>query len=224
MSDARQDDLELFVDLPESGETQQGETPAGEPDAFRNRSVSGEQQYNNSFIEDYRAAGAYLRKCRENLGITPEMVDAETRIQARLLHALENGDLDELPQPVYPVYVVACLKKLGKMYQIDDETLIEITEGLKKQIQCQAPDDISKSCFGHEVNEESLRREKRLIAMLLTAGGVLLLLLAAGIIFLIAMLLREPDPVVNTPFDENVLLEIQKPVKLKVTPLPVVEN
>ena len=74
------------------------------------------------------------------------------------------------------------------------------------------------------MNEESLRREKRLIAMLLTAGGVLLLLLAAGIIFLIAMLLREPDPVVNTPFDENVLLEIQKPVKLKVTPLPVVEN
>ena len=58
MSDAKQDDLELFVDIPESGETLVGKTPAEENAPLRNRSVSGEQQYDSSFTEDYRAAGA----------------------------------------------------------------------------------------------------------------------------------------------------------------------
>ena len=220
MSEAKQDELGLFADTPdaeevlvedsdESGDGQKPKSPAG-----------GIQ-----FSEDCMSAGTFLRNKRLELGLTLEAVERETRMKPAHIQALEDGDLDELPQPVHPVYIVANVRKLGVLYGLDDETLARITAGLKEQILCKAPDDLSKSCYGHEVNEESVRQQKRLLVALLVIAGVLLITISFGVVFLVRFFLNPPEEKVLTPpFDQNMLLEIQPRAKLKVTPLPSVEN
>lgn len=45
--------------------------------------------------------GDYLRQIREDSQLTLEQVASKTLIQARLLNAIENGNLQPLPEPVY---------------------------------------------------------------------------------------------------------------------------
>lgn len=45
--------------------------------------------------------GARLRECRTEQSIPLEEVAAQTRIQARLLNAIEEGKIEQLPEPVY---------------------------------------------------------------------------------------------------------------------------
>jgi cytoskeletal protein RodZ len=45
--------------------------------------------------------GAHLRQVRQQHGLTLEQVAAQILIQPSLLHALEEGDLNALPEPVY---------------------------------------------------------------------------------------------------------------------------
>lgn len=45
--------------------------------------------------------GSRLRQIREEKAISLEHVSAKTMIQARLLNAIEEGRLDELPEPIY---------------------------------------------------------------------------------------------------------------------------
>ena len=45
--------------------------------------------------------GAYLRQVREDYGLSLDEVAARTMIQARLLRAIEEGNLEKLPEPVY---------------------------------------------------------------------------------------------------------------------------
>lgn len=52
-------------------------------------------------IEKLKELGSILRQFRTEQSIPLEEVAAQTRIQARLLNAIEEGRLDELPEPVY---------------------------------------------------------------------------------------------------------------------------
>lgn len=57
-------------------------------------------------IEQDRASklaelGSRLRQIRQEKAISLEQVSAQTMIQSRLLHAIEEGKLDQLPEPVY---------------------------------------------------------------------------------------------------------------------------
>ncbi|MBW4647951.1 MAG: DUF4115 domain-containing protein [Kastovskya adunca ATA6-11-RM4] len=52
-------------------------------------------------IEQLQELGAYLHQFRTEQCISLEEVAARTRIQARLLNAIEQGQLEELPEPVY---------------------------------------------------------------------------------------------------------------------------
>lgn len=222
MPENKQDDLELFTDPADADEVLV-ETDPAEAGAELNVFPDPEELRSNlDFSRDYTTAGEYLRKKREALGLTIDTVRQETKMSADHITAIENGDLDNIPQPAHPVYIVACVKKLGMLYKVDEETLNEITSGLKEQIFCQAPDDVSKSCRGHEVNEESLRRQKKLVLVLgLLAGGVVLLVLC-GVILLVMTLVR--PPAVTTPFDKKALLEIQPRPELTVTPMPMVKD
>ena len=175
--------------------------------------------------EDCGSAGAVLRARRLELKLSFEDVERETKMKQSHIRALEEGNLDEFPQPVHPVYIVANVRKLGELYGLDDETLAQITAGLKEQILCKVPDDLSKSCYGHEVNEASLRQQKRLLIALFAIAGIVLFLITFGIVYLVRFFLNSPDEKVLTqPFEQNMLLEIQPKAKLKVTPLPSVEN
>lgn len=52
-------------------------------------------------VEKLKELGARLRQFRIEQGISLEEIAAYTRIPARLLNAIEEGRLDELPEPVY---------------------------------------------------------------------------------------------------------------------------
>lgn len=52
-------------------------------------------------VERLMQIGAYLRHIREEQGFSQEEVAARTLIQARLLKAIEEGKLHQLPEPVY---------------------------------------------------------------------------------------------------------------------------
>lgn len=52
-------------------------------------------------VEKLEELGSRLRQFRTEQSIPLEEVAAQTRIQARLLNAIEEGKLDELPEPVY---------------------------------------------------------------------------------------------------------------------------
>ena len=52
-------------------------------------------------VEKLKELGSCLRQFRTEQSIPLEEVAAQTRIQARLLNAIEEGRLEELPEPVY---------------------------------------------------------------------------------------------------------------------------
>ncbi len=51
--------------------------------------------------EKLQEIGSKIRQVRETQGVSIEEVAKQTRIQARLLIAIEQGQLEELPEPVY---------------------------------------------------------------------------------------------------------------------------
>ncbi|MFP4336777.1 MAG: helix-turn-helix domain-containing protein [Halothece sp.] len=52
-------------------------------------------------IEKLKELGSQIRQVREEKSVTIDEVATKTRIQARLLVAIEEGNLDSLPEPVY---------------------------------------------------------------------------------------------------------------------------
>jgi cytoskeletal protein RodZ len=65
-----------------------------------------QQEHILSYLEQQRAdklaeMGSYLRHLREEQGLTLEEVAAKTKVQPRLLSAIEEGRLELLPEPIY---------------------------------------------------------------------------------------------------------------------------
>ena len=65
-----------------------------------------EKQQSNISLEEQRAEkltemGAQLRTCREEKGFSLDEIVAMTRISRRLLQAIEQANLAELPEPIY---------------------------------------------------------------------------------------------------------------------------
>ena len=221
MAVQKQDDPGLFADIDDTEDILVDDSGGIDADG----ECSQTMVFDAHLSEECSSAGSCLRRKRLELGLSPDQVEQETKIKASHILALEEGNLEDLPQPAHPVYIVACVKKMGALYELDSETLEQITAGLKEQIQCLAPDDMSKSCHGHEVSEESIRQQKRLLIILLALAGSVLLLITAGIVLLVRFFLFSPDEkVLKTPFDPNMLLEIQPKAELKVTPLAPVED
>ncbi|MBD2095203.1 helix-turn-helix domain-containing protein [Trichocoleus sp. FACHB-591] len=52
-------------------------------------------------VNKLQEMGSYLRQLRQDQGMSLEEVAAKTKIQMRLLNAIEAGDLEQLPEPVY---------------------------------------------------------------------------------------------------------------------------
>lgn len=63
----------------------------------QSRSMASQQQQ----LEKLRELGSQIRQVREEKSISIDEIATKTRIQARLLVAIEEGDLDNLPEPVY---------------------------------------------------------------------------------------------------------------------------
>jgi cytoskeletal protein RodZ len=66
--------------------------------------------------------GERLRYCREQQGFTLESVAARTKIQRRILHAIETGDAATLPEPIY---IKGFIKQYANAIGLDGVALAE---------------------------------------------------------------------------------------------------
>ena len=76
--------------------------------------------------------GAYLRKRREEKGITLQEVVEKTRVHLRYLEAMEKGEFHLLPGPAY---VRGFLRLYAKAVGLDPEAVVEMfvqTEAAKR--------------------------------------------------------------------------------------------
>lgn len=67
-------------------------------------------------VEQLKQIGDYLLQVRENQGISLEKIAKDTFIPLRLLKALEVGDVDRLPEPVY---VKGFIRRYGDALGLD---------------------------------------------------------------------------------------------------------
>jgi cytoskeletal protein RodZ len=79
--------------------------------------------YNATQVERLREIGQYLKQVREERQLSLEEVSAHTRIQTRLLRALEAGDVAELPEPIY---VQGFLRQYATLLELPDLDLSEL--------------------------------------------------------------------------------------------------
>jgi cytoskeletal protein RodZ len=83
-------------------------------DCFRAMSVN---TYTADQVARLREIGQYLRQVREEQRLSLEEIAARTRIQTRLLRAIEEGQVRELPEPVY---VQGFLRQYAGVLQLAD--------------------------------------------------------------------------------------------------------
>ncbi len=79
--------------------------------------------YNTTQVERLREIGQYLQRVREERQMSLEDVSARTRIQTRLLRALEAGQVQELPEPIY---VQGFLRQYATLLQLGELDLSEL--------------------------------------------------------------------------------------------------
>ncbi|APB35272.1 hypothetical protein GlitD10_2927 [Gloeomargarita lithophora Alchichica-D10] len=79
--------------------------------------------YSATQVARLRELGQYLRQVREERQLSLEDVSARTRIQTRLLRALEAGQVGELPEPIY---VQGFLRQYANLLQLGELDLSEL--------------------------------------------------------------------------------------------------
>lgn len=67
-------------------------------------------------VEQVKEIGAYLRQRRQDLSMSIEEVSAKTLIRAGVLKALEAGQLDQLPEPIF---VQGFIRRYGDVLHLD---------------------------------------------------------------------------------------------------------
>ncbi|NEO98961.1 MAG: helix-turn-helix domain-containing protein [Symploca sp. SIO2E9] len=75
---------------------------------------------NPTQAEQLKEIGAYLRSIREEQSISIEQVASHTYISLRVLKALEAGQLDQLPEPVF---IQGFIRRYGDFLRLDGEAL-----------------------------------------------------------------------------------------------------
>lgn len=70
--------------------------------------------------EQLKEIGAHLRQLRQEQAISPEEVSTKTFIPLRLLKALEEGESDQLPEPVF---IQGFIRKYADALDLDGTTL-----------------------------------------------------------------------------------------------------
>ncbi len=71
-------------------------------------------------VEKLKEIGIYLRQRRLELSISLEQITSSTLIRVGLLKAIEEGQVDQLPEPVY---LQGLIRHYGDALQIDGEAL-----------------------------------------------------------------------------------------------------
>ena len=160
--------------------------------------------------EDKMETSRILQAARTAAGLSLEDVERATQIRPHHLRALENGDYDALPRPVY---VLAYLRKLCELYDVsddDEELLIKPW----RNIPCELPENLPAS-VQQDMENPQRKVLHQIEVALLALGGIIVV----GIIVLIVVLIVSyinKNSVPELTFDNNKLLELQDKPQLKI--------
>jgi len=151
--------------------------------------------------EKLQTIGAQIRQVREQQSMSLEEVETKTRIQARLLRAIEQGDLNQLPEPVY-------LKGLIK--QFADAVGLE---GAEYAQQFPTVSQIYNIKPSWQPSSATVLRPLHLYL-----GYVLLVILSlGGLSYVVDQKLTPPQSEISDPEWAVVTSSQTKPVKVKVS-------
>ncbi|WP_028775821.1 helix-turn-helix domain-containing protein [Shimazuella kribbensis] len=118
--------------------------------------------------------GYHLRSSREQLGISIEELSNATRIDLEYLKAMEQGDFDSLPGPVYirsylrtySIYVNLDPRKMIKMYQMKKEASgeqLSRTTRVQREMELQRSDE--NTSLSRSKKQEFGRSSEKMVTM-----------------------------------------------------------
>lgn len=84
--------------------------------------MTKESQRQQEQLERLMQIGGYLREVREDMGLTLEEVASRTLVQSRLLRAIEEGKLQQLPEPVY---IQGFIRRYAEALGLDSNAIAE---------------------------------------------------------------------------------------------------
>ena len=161
-------------------------------------------------VEDKMEVSRILKDARKAAGLTPEDVENSCAIRSRYLIALEEGNYDELPRPVY---VLAFLRKLCQLYDIPEEE-----ENLLIRPWRDIPFELPENLSSIQQDEDNSGRTKILHMLeiaLLGLGAIIVLGIVVLVIVLISSHISGKD-VEEPVFDNTKLLELQQKPSLQL--------
>jgi len=166
--------------------------------------------------EDIRETGRSLAAARQKCGLTLEQVAADTRIKLDHLKALEAGRLADLPQLIY---VLAYVSKLGKLYNIPEEQLVELRAPLR-DITYEIPENLPRM-LDVDPSEENKVVLRRMVIIFFCAVTLLVLaLLAGGAVLILGHRGTSNPDALPENIGEEQLLQLQDTPQLAIPPAP----
>ena len=161
-------------------------------------------------------AARILEEARCRMGLTPADVEEITKIRAVYITALEKGDFDELPQPVY---TLAYLRRLCELYGLSKEEEEEIILPWS-ELQFETPDNYSTTVYSDESGDNRKVIRKLEITIFSIIALAVIALVVFGVILLVSFV-RSNVGSSNVSFDEAEIGKIQPEQKLQVSePMP----
>lgn len=88
------------------------------------------EEINFEDIKDEKELGKWLKKIREQKGMTLEEINIETKIRIRYLDAIENGNFDIIPGGI--VYIKGFLRNYAESIGLDPTPVIEKYKDINK--------------------------------------------------------------------------------------------
>lgn len=125
---------------------------------------------NPAQVEQLKEIGAQLRQQRQEKSISTEEVSAKTYISSRLLTALEEGQSEYLPEPVF---IQGFIRRYADVLALDGDALAKTfpTNLIPTTSEMVAPQEVSQPMPSKEIGLYALY----IVLMALAAGGLFLL-------------------------------------------------
>ena len=156
------------------------EGKSGSPPAGVHRLTGKKRRGSSDKIQGSFLPGQLLRNAREDANLSVAQIHMATRIKEEFIRALESGDFDALPSPVF---AEAYIKRLCALYEMDSEEPVEL---FRKHCHGKSeghsvPDEVLEGIGkGMQINRQEEARVRRIVKVLAVFAAI-----AIGAVFVL---------------------------------------
>ena len=166
----------------------------------------------NSKMESVRL----LEEARCRMGLSASDVEEITKIRSVYIDALERGNFDELPQPVY---ILAYIRRLCELYGMSADEQAQVVSPWS-ELSFESPDNYSTTVYSDE-SGDNRKVIRKLEAVIFSVVALAVVALAVFGIILLVSFVRGSTGKEDVPFDEAGIVKLQTAPQLKVVePMP----